>query len=121
VIRQISQNEEVPVNQPSVLALQGVIFTRLGRPSEEVFIQAIQTADQLLEFTPGLYRVRYARGLANAGLALTQPAALENAQKDYAAAVTICNQAGVVGAHRSLLESLTIDQPSLTELKQLLS
>jgi DNA-binding winged helix-turn-helix (wHTH) protein/tetratricopeptide (TPR) repeat protein len=97
------------VNEPVLQTLHGVILARMGQKQAAVtaFERAIALSDKILGVTLGLYRVRYARGLANAGLALLQDAsALTNALLDYGIAAAICREAGVRHAQVQLLDAL---------------
>ncbi|MDQ7037523.1 MAG: hypothetical protein Q9P01_22580 [Anaerolineae bacterium] len=83
----------------------------------------VALADKILGVTLGLYRVRYARGLANAGLALLHDeAALGNALLDYGIAAAICRESGIRQAQVQLLDALvTTDGDILSPVREMLS
>jgi DNA-binding winged helix-turn-helix (wHTH) protein/tetratricopeptide (TPR) repeat protein len=112
------------VNEPVLQTLHGVILARMGQKEAAVtaFERAIALADKILGVTLGLYRVRYARGLANAGLALLQDvSALSNALLDYGIAAAICREAGVRHAQVQLLDALAaIDGEQLSPIREML-
>ena len=73
----------VPSNQGTVLAIQGIILTRLGQTEQarESFQDAIVATNKLLHYTQGLYQAVYARALAKTGLALLTERSLAEAAK----------------------------------------
>jgi DNA-binding winged helix-turn-helix (wHTH) protein/tetratricopeptide (TPR) repeat protein len=113
------------VNEPVVQTLHGVILARMGQKQAAVtaFERAVALADKILGVTLGLYRVRYARGLANAGLSLLQDeTALGNALLDYGIAAAICREVGVRQAQVQLLDALAaIDGERLSPIREMLT
>jgi tetratricopeptide (TPR) repeat protein/DNA-binding winged helix-turn-helix (wHTH) protein len=103
----VIEQDEV-LNLPVVLALYGVVLTRQGKSNEAiaVFQQAIERSNIILGLTDGLYRVIYARALAQAGLALLQGKSLEETTAEYEHAVAVCSADGVIQANRELLQAL---------------
>lgn len=124
IIKLIVQYEEVPVNRPMVEALHGVILTCLDQRNDAIaaFQNALRYADQVLKTTTGLYHVRYAHSLANAGLAALQNIDIEETMLDYGRAKAICAEPGVIRLQLKLLNALTtcLDGISLTSVKELL-
>jgi tetratricopeptide (TPR) repeat protein len=120
----VIEQDEV-LNLPVVLALYGVVLTRQGKPDEAVavFQQAIERANIILSLTDGLYRVIYARALAQAGLALLHGQSLDETIADSEHATAVCSADGVIQANRELLEALmqspkgTLLSPVLEVLK----
>lgn len=101
---------DVPVNNPFIAALHGVILARLGERDHALiaFQYAVERATPLLQYNRGLYNVRYARGLAHAGVALLesdQPS-VQAAIADYTHALALCSARGVTAYHLRLLDSL---------------
>ena len=113
------------VNEPVIQTLHGVILARMGQSEAAIiaFERAIAQADKILGVTLGLYRVRYARGLANAGLALLQDeSSLNNALLDYGIASAICHEAGVRHAQVQLLAALAaINGDKLAPVREMLT
>jgi len=124
IIKLIVQYEEVPVNRPMVEALHGVILTCIGKSHDAIvaFQNALRYADQVLKTTTGLYHVRYAHSLANAGLTALQNKDLEATLLDYGKAKAICAEPGVTRLQLNLLNALTacLDEKILIQVKELL-
>ena len=93
-------------NQAQVGVLRGLIRLRLGAAdaARSAFQEAIAAADVQLSYTLGLYPVRYARALAQAGLGHADEAA-----RDYHLATTLCNARGVLQAQLRLLDLLSTE------------
>jgi len=112
------------VNRPMVEALHGVILTCIGKSHDAIvaFQNALRYADQVLKTTTGLYHVRYAHSLANAGLTALQNKDLEATLLDYGKAKAICAEPGVTRLQLNLLNALTacLDEKILIQVKELL-
>lgn len=108
IIKIIAQYEEVPVNRPMVKALQGIILTCLSQSEAAIlaFQDAIRYADHLLNTTVGLYHVRYARSLANAGLCLLDNHDVDDTLLDYGKGKAICGEPGVIRLQLKLLDAM---------------
>jgi tetratricopeptide (TPR) repeat protein len=104
-----ARRADIFANNANIAALAGLIAARRGQNAEAViaFNQAVAHADKLLAHTLGFYGARYARALAKAGLALLEGNQhLTEAERDYALALAICSEAGVVAGQQALLATL---------------
>lgn len=99
-------------NNHNAAVMHGVIELQVGKTisAQAAFTEAIAFADALLKQPPSAYDVRYARALAQAGLALITNAALDSARADYEAALAQCAARGVVQRNLRLLEQLALTQ-----------
>jgi hypothetical protein len=78
--------------------------------AQAAFHKAIAFSAALLKQPQVAYDVRYARALAQSGLALITNTSLDSAQADYEAALAQCSAKGVVLEQRRLLEQLALTQ-----------
>ena len=111
-------------NEPTIHALHGVILARMGQIEKaiETFEEAVTQADKVLDMTLGLYRVRYARGLANAGLTLLRDEfTFDVTAMDYSIGMAVCGEKGVIHTNKQLMEALmVIDGDQLRPIYEML-
>ncbi len=103
-----ARQHESPRDKAGCAALEGVILARNGQTVEarRAFNAALQFADELLSDTAELYRPKYSRGRALAGLALLSddPGDLwDQAAEAYWAARANCDAVGVLAIERRRL------------------
>ncbi|MGB1289297.1 MAG: tetratricopeptide repeat protein, partial [Aggregatilineales bacterium] len=108
VTRITLQYRGAPINKPALLMIHGMILMQLNQADDarHAFQMALQEGETLLNLTPGLYQLRYARGLAYAGLALLNHNPPIDAELELGRAQAICSAAGVLASQARLLNVL---------------